>query len=442
MTPLTAPRFVEVLKRFGADQQGATAVVTGLWLTGMLGFAGLATQGSLWYVTQRNMQGAADAGAYSAAIALAAGEDSTQFTTEAQSVAGTYNYVNGSGATVTVNNPPASGPNTSNSSAIEVIISQSQPLMLAGLFLSAAPTIQARAVAATNVSGSGCVLSLDKAAVSNDADNLSGNADLTLGQCSLYINSPEKDALNMSGNASVTAKAAFVTGDDQLSGNATLGKTPLTTGVPPAPDPYAGVSIPSYNASCPPALTNYSLSGNSSATINASGSTPTVFCGGLNLSANSTLTLGAGTYIINGGTLGLSGNATLNATSGTTIILTGNGTSGYASLNISGNANLYIQAPSSGSLAGLAIFQDRSATGGTNSFSGNGNLNIVGAAYFPNEPVNFSGNASTAPPNGTASTCTQLIALTLTFSGNSNISNSNCSGTGVASIGGSVGIIE
>jgi Flp pilus assembly protein TadG len=439
MTLPTNARFAKALKRFTADQRGATAIVTALWLSGMLGFAGLATQASLWYVTQRNMQGAADSAAYSAAIALSNSESSTQFTTEAQSVAGMYNYVNGSGATVTVNNPPASGPNASNSSAVEVIISQSQPLMLAGLFLGNSPTIQARAVAATNINGGGCVLSLDKAAVSNDADTLSGNANLTLGQCSLYINSPESDALNMNGNASVTANGAFVTGGDQLSGNATLGKTPLATGVPPAPDPYADVSIPSYSG-CN--QNSYSLSSNLTATINATGSTPYVFCGGLNLSGNSSLTLGAGTYIVNAGTLGLSGNATLTAISGTTIILTGNATDGYASLNISGNANLYVQAPSSGPLSGLAIFQDRNATNATDSFSGNGSLNIVGAAYFPNEPVNFSGNASTAPPNGTASTCTQLIALTLTFSGNSNISNSNCSGTGVASIGGSVGIVE
>jgi Flp pilus assembly protein TadG len=440
MTSPVAPRFLEGLKRFIADQRGATAIVTALWLSAMLGFAGLATQVSLWYVTQRNMQGAADSAAYSAAIALNNNETSAQFTTEAQSVAGMYNFINGSGATVTVNNPPASGPNTSNSSAVEVIVSQSQPLMLAGLFLGSSPTIQARAVAATNVGGGGCVLSLDKAAVNNDADTLSGNASLSLGQCSLYIDSPEKDALNMNGNASITAKAAFVTGGDQLSGNATLGNTPLATGAPPAPDPYADVSIPSYSG-CN--QNSYSMFNNQTGTINA-GSTPYVFCGGLNLSGNSQLTLGAGTYIINGGTLGLSGNATLNANSGTTIILTGNATNGYATLNISGNANVSIQAPSSGSLAGLAFFQDRNApsSGGTNSFSGNGYLNIVGAAYFPNQPVNFSGNASTAPPNGIASTCTQLIAFTLTFSGNSAISNSNCSGTGVASIGGSVGIIE
>ena len=53
--------------------------------------------------------------------------------------------------------------------------------------------------------------------------------------------------LDANGNASITAKAAFVTGGDQLSGNATLGDTPLATGAPPAPDPYADVSIPSYS---------------------------------------------------------------------------------------------------------------------------------------------------------------------------------------------------
>ena len=118
---------VALPKRFIADCRGVTSILTALSLTGMLGCAGLATEVGLWYVKQSSMQGAADSAAYSAAIALAAGENSSLFQTEAQAVAGTYGFVNGSGGTtVTVNNPPASGPNTSQSSAIEVIISQPQ----------------------------------------------------------------------------------------------------------------------------------------------------------------------------------------------------------------------------------------------------------------------------------------------------------------------------
>ena len=121
-------RYVAALpKRFVADCRGVTSTLMALSFMGMLGFAGLATEVGLWYVKKRSMQSAADSAAFSAAIALSTG----LFQTEAQSVAGTYGFVDGSGGTtVTVNNPPTSGPNTS-ASAVEVTISQPQTFTIA-----------------------------------------------------------------------------------------------------------------------------------------------------------------------------------------------------------------------------------------------------------------------------------------------------------------------
>ena len=126
-------RYVAALpKRFVADCRGVTSTLMTLSFMGMLGFAGLATEVGLWYVKKRSMQSAADSAAFSAAIARSTG----LFQTEAQSVAGTYGFVDGSGGTtVTVNNPPTSGPNTS-ASAVEVTISQPQTFTIARLFLS------------------------------------------------------------------------------------------------------------------------------------------------------------------------------------------------------------------------------------------------------------------------------------------------------------------
>ena len=192
-------RYVAALpKRFVADCRGVTSTLMALSFMGMLGFAGLATEVGLWYVKKRSMQSAADSAAFSAAIALSTG----LFQTEAQSVAGTYGFVDGSGGTtVTVNNPPTSGPNTS-ASAVEVTISQPQTFTIANLFLSNALTIQARSVAA-GASGNGCVLALDTANVTDDS--VSGNITVNLGNCSLYINSSSTHALNMSGGARINA---------------------------------------------------------------------------------------------------------------------------------------------------------------------------------------------------------------------------------------------
>ena len=419
---------VALPKRFIADCRGVTSILTALSLTGMLGCAGLATEVGLWYVKKSSMQGAADSAAFSAAIALAAGENSSLFQTEAQSVAGTYGFVNGSGGTtVTVNNPPASGPNTSQSSAIEVIISQPQNLMIAQLFLSIGPTIQARAVAVAGASGNGCVFALDTANVTDDG--VSGGAKLNLNNCSLYINSSSTQALQMSGGASINAISAFITGNYSTSGGASLNTTKGTfTGVAPISDPYAGVSIPSYSG-CN--QTNFSLSGGASLTLSAGSSGIYVFCNGLNLSGGASLTLNPGIYVINSGSFNLSGGTTFNATGGVTIVLTSSTGSNYATTNISGGANVNVTAPTSGPTAGLAFFQDRNApSSGTDSFSGGATQNITGAIYFPHQAVNYSGGTATG-----GSDCTQLIAYTMTFSGGTTFNN-NCAGVGTAAIGG------
>jgi Flp pilus assembly protein TadG len=416
-------RYVAALpKRFVADCRGVTSTLMALSFMGMLGFAGLATEVGLWYVKKRSMQSAADSAAFSAAIALSTGNAST----EAQSVAGTYGFVDGSGGTtVTVNNPPTSGPNTS-ASAVEVTISQPQTFTIARLFLSNALTIQARSVA-VGASGNGCVLALDTANVTDDS--LSGGATLNLSNCSLYINSVSTHALSMSGGARINALSAFITGNYSTSGGATLNTTNGTfTGVAPIGDPYANVSIPSYSG-CN--QTNFHLSGGASQTLSVGSSSVYVFCNGLNLSGGASLTLNPGIYVINGGSFNLSGGTTFNATGGVTIVLTGSTAAGYATANISGGANVSITAPTSGPTAGLAFFQDRNApSSGTDSFSGGTTQTITGAIYFPHQAVNYSGGATAGGSN-----CTQLIAYTMTFSGGSTFNN-NCAGVGTAAIGG------
>lgn len=414
-------------KRFIADCRGVTSILTALSLTGMLGCAGLATEVGLWYVKKCSMQSAANSAAFSAAIALAAGENNSLFQTEAQSVAGTYGFVNGSdGTTVTVNNPPASGPNTSQSSAIEVIISQPQILAIAQLFLSIGPTIQARAVAVAGTGGNGCVLALDTANVTDDG--VSGGAKLNLNNCNLYINSSSTQALQMSGGASINAVSAFITGNVSTSGGASLNTSKGTfTGVAPIGDPYAGVSIPSYSG-CN--QTNYTLSSGASATLSAGSSGIYVFCNGLDLSGGASLTLNPGIYVIDSGSFNLSGGATFNAPGGVTIVLTSS-TGSYATANFSGGSNVNITAPTSGPTAGLAFFQDRNApSSGTDSFSGGATQNITGAIYFPHQAVSYSGGTATG-----GSACTQLIAYTMTFSGGTTFNN-DCVGVGTALIGG------
>jgi len=417
-------RLHAVAAAIAADCSGASAVILAISLSAVIGLAGLGAEASGWWVTKRNMQGAADAAAYSAAIAKASGATPTSYTNAARSIAGTFNFNNGTGGvSVAVNSPPTSGSHTTTSDAVEVVISQPQTALVSALFLDTGPTIATRSVALASVSGSGCVLALDRGSVTDVTE--SGNTTLNLNNCSLYINSPNAAALSMSGGATTNASAAYISGSYSTSGGAHLNTTNgINTGVNPINDPYANVPMPSYSGYD---QTNYSPSGGSQ-TLNATGTTPYVFRNGLSLTGSASLTLGPGIYIVEGGVFTMSGSTMLNGT-GVTIVLTSS-----ATMSINGGATVNLVAPTSGPTAGIAIYQDRNApTSGTDSITGGASQNITGAIYFPSQAVNYSGGGSVG-----GASCTQIVAYKITFTGNSNF-NSNCNGVGVATIGTSSG---
>jgi Flp pilus assembly protein TadG len=404
---------------------GAIAVVIAVALAAVIGAAGLGTEAAGWYLTKRNMQGAADVAATTAAAALAAGEPSDDLATEAKSVAAGYHFVAGeNGTTVTVNYPPKSG-NYQSSPAVEVIISQPEQPLLSALLLSSGPTISARAVALANTSqtGQACVVGLD---TNNEtAVTTAGSTALQFQGCSLYVNSPSPAALSLSGGATIAAASAYLVGN--VSGGGLTTTYGTYTNANPLIDPYINAAVPAYSG-CD--QNNYKLVSGQSTSLSAGPSGIYVFCGGISLQGGSSLTLGAGTYIMDGGQLNISGNATLNATSGTTIILTSSsGPTSCATASIGSNAVVNLTAPTSGALSGIAMFQDRTCANKnpSNSLTGGATQNIIGAIYFPREPVSYSGGS----PTGGAQ-CTQLVAWTVTFTGGSTFNN-NCSGTGTRS---------
>src|SRR6516165_4439139 len=431
-TPACRQRWPQLLRGLGSDCAGAVGPTLGLMLALLVGFAGLGVEVGDWYVTKRTMQGAADSAAYSAATAMGTGQSNDGYTSEANSVAGTYGYVNGrDGVTITISNPPTTGNHTTDNNAVEVTIKRPQPLMLASLFLLAPPTISASAVARTG--SSGCVLALDRGNVTDMTDN--GNTVLNLNNCNLYVNSPSSRALVLNGSAQINANAAFISGDYTMGGHASLNTTVGThTGVAPANDPYSDLQIPGYQG-CD--QTNFSLTGGQSKTFTAGSSGVMVFCNGLSLTGGSQVTLNPGTYIIDRGSFSLTGNSSISG-NGVTIILTSSTGQDYATVSISGGSTVNINAPSSGGMQGVAFFQDRNApTSGSDGFTGGATQNITGAIYFPSQNLTFSGGTST----GGGADCTQLVALTFTFNGNSNF-NSNCTGVGVRGIGGSAQLVE
>ncbi len=255
-------------------------------------------------------------------------------------------------------------------------------------------TAHTTAQVATNQS----IIVLDPTA--GGALSLSGNATIDVPGL-IAVDSSATTAVSASGNASVTASSIQVVGKVQKSGNAKFNPTP-TTGAKSVADPLSGLSLPT-----PSGLTNHgaeSLSGNAKATIQ-----PGIYSG-IAVSGNAVLTLASGIYIIEGGGLAVSGNASI-AGSGVMIVNAGSNypnTGGtYGSISLSGNGTYSLSPPTSGTYAGIVIFQPRDNTKEL-TLSGNAS-GMNGTVYAAAAQLSESGNAQLEA---------SLIVDTLTISGN------------------------
>ncbi len=436
-----------LIRRLAADRRGVTAVVTGIALVAILGFAGLAIDVVSWLSATRGMQAAADQAAYSAALAAGTSvcPNNTKASAQAIAVAAARSFVNGvSNTTVT--------PSCPSSTTFKVTIAQPQQMWFASLFLAGAPTASASATATLAGKPSDlCILAIDGTNLSegttgNDASAfwLNGNTGVNV-HCGVAVDSTNAAELSVGGSASLSAKDLYLLGPAySTNGSGVVTTTPtagnITYNAIAVEDPYATRVVPPYTCS------SYSVTHLDSGTLDPA--VQSVYCGGLSLggSAPSTVTVKPGVYIIAGGSLTFNAKATITDNgAGVTFVLTGDSQHGYATITINGGpqSSVSLSAPPTGATGGMVFFQDRNAPfGGSastttscgsgtsqNQINGGSSQTITGAIYFPNQSLCFSGGSST---NG-ANKCTQLIAHTLSFTGNSDI-EANCAGVGVASM--------
>jgi len=409
-----------LLRSLALDCAGSMAITAAIVAPLLIGCVSLAVDVSIWLAQKNSAQGIADVAAMSAVTSATSGSSVAQSKNEALAIAAVNGFTNGSGGVVvTVNNPPASGSYTSNAQAYEVIITQPQQTYFAGMF-GVTPSVTGRAVATKGITPA-CILSL--APTTNNAIVLSGSAAVTA--CGVAANSSGSKALSMSGSACLTAPSLTLVGNYSSSSSCALSVPSIKTSATATADPYAGLAIPTYSG-C--GHTNYQLGGGS-ATIS-----PGVYCNGLKVSGGATLTMNAGVYIVDSGDFSVS-SSTLIATSGVTVIVTSS-SNHYGGVAISGGSNYTHIAPSSGSTAGIAIYIDRNAPSGSNNISGGSSATITGAIYMPSQNLTYSGGSN----SGTG--CTQLVALTFTFSGPSTV-DKNCGSVPVAGLqGANSGLVE
>jgi len=402
-------------KRFWRDRRGNYAVLTALMSPVLIGSAGLATEGGLWMYVHQSLQGAADSAALSAAT-LYTLNNQVSLDPQAQSVVATYGYTVGTaGTTVTVHRPPATGAYSGNNNAIEVIVTTQQSRLLSSLFSTGNVTLTGRAVALPGNNGTGCVLSLNLTVAGGVTSK--GNSGITLQQCSVYDDSNNSSALVNGGTATIDALSVNVVG--QISGGSGITTSQgVNVGISPIDDPYANVVMPTPG-SCDYNNKTYKT------TLTIS---PGVYCNGIQLNAGAVVTMDPGVYFIDRGSLQMAGGSTLQGT-GVTIIFTSSTGSNWADATINGGATLAITAPSTGPLAGIAMFGDRNMPIDTTfKFNGGDTQTLGGAVYVPHGTLQYAGG------NNANTNCTQIIADNVSFVGNA-LLKINCTGYGTRPIG-------
>jgi hypothetical protein len=371
-------------------------------IVAVLALVGLAIDSGHLQLVKVRMQTAADAAALGAVNELKASGPAGMSAAAVRDAAAN-GFQHGSNAVaVTVESPPSSGYYTIDPTAVQVTVSQSVDALFMGVLGFHRMNVKARSVARRG-SSPNCVYVLDPAV--SGAFSASGGASARM-SCGVMVDSTNATAMTLSGGASLTAASVTVGGGVSRSGGATISPAPSTYAAVET-DPLAYIAAPAVGACT---QTGYSVSNGVVATISEG-----VYCNGISVSGGATLKLNPGTYILKGGGLTLSGNSTLKG-SGVTFYVTAGGGYSYGAISLSGNATVQLRARTSGLLAGILFFQDRSIVGGAgSSITGGAGSYFTGALYFPTTSISYSG--------GTATEYTILVAKRLTITGGSTLNS-------------------
>ncbi len=428
------------LSKLSKDRRGVITVMFALLIPFLIGMVGLGLEVGIWFESRRNLQTAADAGAIAGAYEVQDASATASSILTAATTDATSNGFNAATETITAVNPPTTGPNTSETSAVEVNLSRTVNTLFAQNFLGDSVNISARAVARTGVSDdTACVLSLSTTGTGID---VGGSGTIDFDGCQVSSNSSDGSSIDVSGNGTLATDCYTTVGGVTATDGLTLdADCSPTTGSATIADPLSTLTAP--NEACDDA-DGYSFATNGGTdTIDGNYDTGTgtatyddayVICGDFSISKG-TVTLQPGLYVIDGGDFSIGAQGTLVG-EGVTIVLRNEG---QISINGSGSAQLSAPVPADGAdeWEGVLFYQDRDTTtectNNCNTLNGNSTTEFEGTIYFPKQEIKLNGgnDSSLAVDN-----CLQIIALEVQFTGNSDIVSDNaaCAAAGVTGI--------
>jgi hypothetical protein len=420
------------------------AFATAAALVPLIGVVALGAEAGSWYVTRQHAYNAADAAAYAGALRLActiSGEETA--TCDAQTVAyrgkelaavngfcntGDTSYTgstctslpNGISRVVqidigdysagTFTTPPAA-----NGNAVRAKVSQQQPAYLASLLGLTTVNIPGQAVAVIEQPSKLCALSLgpNPNGAAQGALKIAGNSSNNGSGCPMMSDA----TVQLASTPSFTGTGWALLGATGCSPTTTCASVSVAHDwfMPYAVDPLQNLKSESFNSLTSTGPPN-DLSCSGTLTPNNPPNSTNLYRN-LTCTNGNAVTFSSGTYFFYNGTIRINNGASVTGT-GVTLVLLGN-------TNITINGGFNLSAPTSnGDLSGVLI--DDQATGSVN-IGGNGTIKLGGAMYFPNTSVSIGG--TTQPDN---TTCSEVIAKTLTITGNAYLSSDNCVSSTIA----------
>jgi len=341
------------------DERGQALILIAIALGGLLLGIGLALDTGQLFVARRAAQTAADAGAWAGAAVLYAGGSAAQARTAAATDATRNGYTDGGFVTVTTTSPPASGTYANDPGYIEVTITeQVLTRFLPGAGGSRTP-VTVRAIAGLARSGSGLAVIVTRPA-GNTTFQLSTGTRFTVTGGGTNTNTTSTNSIQIAGGgAFLTATFNRFTGGVQAADAGRMSPAP-TTGVAAVADPFVALAGPSTTGV--PTFAGQNIT-NATVTLSPGLYTGLVTVGNLGIAR-----LNGGKYIFRAG-LTTTGTGSL-ILAGTGGVLLYNANANYpaaggvcGSLSLAGTGTMTLGAGTTGSYAGMLVFQDRACAG-------------------------------------------------------------------------------
>ncbi|MBR1279256.1 pilus assembly protein TadG-related protein [Bradyrhizobium sp. AUGA SZCCT0283] len=434
------------MRKLARCSRGSVAFATVIALVPLIGFVALGAEAGSWYVTKQNAQNAADAAAYSGGLSLAcslstAGTDcdvSQDYIYRGKQLAAQNKFCNSTGDPVypgsTCGTPQlnttqtvsidrgiySAGAWTSSGSGNFVIatVAQQQPGYLAQILGMSTVNIRASAIVQIQDPKPVCAFGLGPGA---DALTIGGSSVITGSGCAMMSNTNVKYNGTPDFSGSGWAVNA-VDGCKAPSGHCALDDAGYNYNMLPAKNPLSVLDTKSFNSRSSPLTSPCGgrVNNNQTCSLTPNSGTGEVY-GNLTVNSGGTLNLAPGTYFFYNATINFGGTVT---GTGVTLVLLGSDTS----LTISGGT-VNLSAPTTNTfdsdLNGVLIDDHARNDANPNkiavTISGSNTSTLGGAMYFPYANVTYGGTAQSSNTS-----CTEVIAASLTISGNTYLSSSGC----------------